>query len=140
MTVKMTFDRVFNKVTDPEGYPNFTPQQWADRLRSGAYTQAHKSWHDAPPKPGQPEKHCCLAVLATEMGWDVGRNGDLDMSDNWVRGWLRQNKLPEISIFVGWNDGIDDDYTVGSTFAVNRRSAAEPHTFSQIADKIEEYL
>ena len=126
MTVKMT--------TDPEGYPNFTPQQWADRLRSGAYTQAHKSWHDAPQKPGQPEKHCCLAVLATEMGWDVGRNGDLDMSDNWVRGWLRQNKLPEICIFVGWNDGIDDDYSVGSTFAV------EPHTFSQIADKIEEYL
>lgn len=129
MTVKMT--------TDPEGYPNFTPQQWADKLRSGAYTQAHKSWHDAPPKPGQPEKHCCLAVLATEMGWDVERNGAFGESEDWVREWLRQNKLPEVSIFVGWNDGI-------AVFGISRPTelafAVEPHTFSQIADKIEEHL
>lgn len=125
-----------------DGYPNYTPQQWADKLRSDVYIQAHKSWHETPSsiagaEPTQ-EKHCCLSVLAAEMGWTLDDNGEFADSEAWLIPWLLHHNLPGSIQFVHWNDGIAEPF--GDGIEPIHRIQPEPLTFAEIADRIEEYL
>ena len=108
---------------EPDGYSRLTPEDWAEMLESGTYTQVNGMWDN-----GDGGDLCCLSVLALGLGWETEIHGEYEECLDYVEEWLKEQKLPDTDVFVKMNDGIK--HSIHSTFDTPGKS------FNQIAAEI----